>query len=209
MRYALVLARACNWVAGSTTSAKAAQAAVLSPAVFYPAAISPPIRSRISSFFFFLLLFLRSIFLRTQEEEILFDVARHVESYSRFLRVFPRFFSLSKLKFEKLEARSFPLNWAKDAWRDPRCSRRETSNCVLYFTSAANYGKNNRSRARVSRRIRRSIRSTARASLFPCPDLIEETRCRERSPTLFSSPFLSLPLRSLFLHCPILGNPIE
>lgn len=52
--------------------------------------------------------------------------------------------------------------------------------CVLYFTSAANYGKNNRSRARVSRRIRRSIRSTAIPSLFPWPDLIEETRCRER-----------------------------
>lgn len=33
VRYALVLARACNWVAGSTTSAKAAQAAVLSQAV--------------------------------------------------------------------------------------------------------------------------------------------------------------------------------
>lgn len=57
VRYALVLARACNWVAGSTTSAKAARAAVLSPAVVYPA-ISPPIleslRSSLLSFFSFL-----------------------------------------------------------------------------------------------------------------------------------------------------------
>lgn len=83
------------------------------------------------------------------------------------------------MKFEVLLPRpSLPRN------RERRVARiiRETiqRRCVLYFTSAANYGKNNRSRARVSRRIRRSIRSTAIPSLFPWPDLIEETRCRER-----------------------------
>lgn len=39
VRNAFVLARACNWVAGSTTSAKAARAAVLIRAAFV--AISP------------------------------------------------------------------------------------------------------------------------------------------------------------------------
>lgn len=56
VRYALVLARACNWVAGSTTSAKAARAAVLSPAVCISSDFAAD--SRISSFFPSLFLFL-------------------------------------------------------------------------------------------------------------------------------------------------------
>ena len=55
VRYAFVLARACNWVAGSTTSAKAARAAVLtrrfSPRDF--PADSPPLFPILVSFYLF------------------------------------------------------------------------------------------------------------------------------------------------------------
>ena len=55
VRYAFVLARACNWVAGSTTSAKAARAAVLTRR-FCPRdfpADSPPLFPILVSFYLF------------------------------------------------------------------------------------------------------------------------------------------------------------
>lgn len=166
----------------------------------YPA-ISPPI-ARIS--FVLLLFFLSWIYESTKFSNALrVNIALVIFKFNLTLRLK---ITGTGMKFEVLLPRpSLPRN------RERRVARiiRETiqRRCVLYFTSAANYGKNNRSRARVSRRIRRSIRSTAIPSLFPWPDLIEETRCRERCclnvllhfflPLLF---FFLPPLRVLFFH---------
>lgn len=163
----------------------------------YPA-ISPPI-ARIS--FVLLLFFLSWIYESTKFSNALrVNIALVIFKFNLTLRL-----KITGMKFEVL----LPSPKSRKTRGEDNTEARDGDQrrCVLYFTSAANYGKNNRSRARVSRRIRRSIRSTAIPSLFPWPDLIEETRCRERCclnvllhfflPLLF---FFLPPLRVLFFH---------
>lgn len=140
----------------------------------YPA-ISPPIleslRSSLLSFFSFLFFLLSgptTKFLHTLGAH----VSRRIARNSSFCVIFN--FCLFEnhgmgMKFEVPPSPPPPRNRERRVARS-EIPKRETSNCVLYFTSAANYGKNNRSRARVSRRIRRSIRSTA-SFPFPLPRL--------------------------------------
>lgn len=172
----------------------------------YPA-ISPPIleslRSSLLSFFSFLFFLLSgptTKFLHTLGAHVSRPIARN----SSFCVIFN--FCLFEnhgmgMKFEVLLR---PPEIAKDAWRDPRypSPRHPTA---FYISHPPRITVKITGREHAFRGGYVDRYDPPRASLFPCPDLIEETRCRERCCLnvllhFFLSLFFPLPPYVLFFH---------